>query len=175
MAKLTDKLVRNWDLQAKPLIQKEQELKAKLDKLPPSYNDDDDIFSIFNGFGDPNSRESLESKLATVQSKQLELASLFTLRVIKQAAGTDGTFNRHYVAYKDKRKAENPSWPMVYSPDEIHKDYLHRYFLLQRVVLEPDQAYILDQMFDFYKHDKNLPDPYRPEKEFEKWLKKYNI
>ena len=174
MAKLTDKVVRSWSLQAQPLIEKEQKLQAKLDALPKN-DDDDSFFSFFNGFGNPNSREGLKSRLATVHGKQLELAKVYTLRILKQAAGSDGAFNKRYSDYKRQREAECPYWPMVSTPSEIRKDYVLRYFLLQRVSLPKEQEHVVDQMLEFYKHDKTLPKPYRPERDIEQWLKQFDI
>jgi hypothetical protein len=173
MAKLMDKVVRNWDMQAQPLMNKEQELKDRIALMPPQ--EDEGFFSIFNGFGNPNSRAALESRLANVQSRQLELAQVFTLRVLKQAAGSDGAFNKRYAEYKRKREAECPNWPMVFSSAEQRHDYLLRFFLLQRVNLPQDQAHVVDQMLEFYKHDKSLPQAYRPETDMDSWLKNFDL
>lgn len=174
MAILTDKVVRNWDMQAIPLMEKEKELQDKLDALPPK-KDGGGFFDFFNGFGNPNSRQGLESRLSSIQCKQLQLAQVFTLRILKQAAGTDGKFNKRYSDYKRQREAECPHWPMTMSPDEQRKDYLLRYFLLQRVSLPKDQEHVVDQMLDFYKHDKSLPKPYRPDKDIDNWLKQFDL
>ncbi|MAH04362.1 MAG: hypothetical protein CL561_02255 [Alphaproteobacteria bacterium] len=173
MAKITDKLVKHWDLQAQPLIEKENELILKLAKCPKPRGSG--FFSIFNGFGDPNSREGLESRLSSIRSKQVEVAKAFTLPILKQAAGTDGKFHKRYAEYKRQREQECPGWPAVFSMDEIRKDYLQRYFLLQRVKVPSEQAHVIDQMFDFYKHDKSLPLPYRPENDIDAWLRKFDI
>jgi hypothetical protein len=173
MAKLMDKVVRNWDMQAQPFMDKEKKLKDKIAQSAPE--EDDGFFSIFNGFGNPDSRSSLEARLANVQSRQLELAQVFTLRILKQAAGSDGAFNKHYADYKRKREAECPQWPMVSSSADRRHDYVLRFFLLQRVNLPQDQAHVVDQMLEFYKHDKSLPETYRPEKDMDSWLKNFDL
>lgn len=173
MAKLMDKVVRHWDMQARPLIEKEERLAAKLALLPPDT--DTGFLSIFNGFGNPNSRQGLESRIANVQAHKLELAQVFTLRILKQAAGSDGPFNQRYAAYKRKREAECPYWPMVSSPTEQRTDYLQRFFLLQRVELPKDQEHVVDQMLEFYKFDKTLPEAYRPGRDMDSWLKNFDI
>ncbi len=173
MAELTEKLVKHWDLQAKPLIEKERELILKLAKCPKKRAEG--FWSIFNGFGDPESREGLESRIASVRGKQLEVVKAFTLTVLKQASGTDGDFHKRYAAYKRKREEESPGWPMVYATEELRKDYLQRYFLLQYVKLPPEQEHVVEQMFDFYKHDKSLPPPYRPDRDIDAWLRNFDI
>ncbi len=170
MATLTDKMVSKWHLQARPLLEQEQGLQDKLDLLPEDT--DTGLFSIFNGFGDPDSRQALTSRLDAVRGRKLELAQAFTLRVIKQASGSDGPFDRRYRAYQNTRKAECASWPMTYTPDDARTDYLLRYFLLQHIKLPQDQEIVIDQMLDFYKHDDSLPAPYRPEKDPEHWINK---
>jgi hypothetical protein len=172
MATLTDRIVRHWHLQAQPLLEQETALQDKLDLLPAQADEDTGLFSIFNGFGDPESRQALTSRLASVRGHKLELAQAFTLRVIKQASGSDGRFDKRYRAYQDKRKAECSSWPMTMSPGEARTDYLSKYFLLQYIKLPADQENVIDQMLDFYQYDDSLPASYRPEKDPEHWINK---
>jgi hypothetical protein len=165
-------MARHWHLQAQPLLKQESALQDKLDLLPAEKDEDKGLFSIFNGFGNPESRQGLTSRLASVRGRKLELAQAFTLRVIKQASGSDGAFHKRYIAYQDKRKAECASWPMTMSPAETRTDYISKYFLLQHIKLPADQENVIDQMLDFYQYDDSLPAPYRPEKDPDHWINK---